>query len=132
MANALGEECKSAIQTVINEVFGLFALMARHEWLSWGGELLFPDLQDEVEQEEQEAEAKRQMEEQEAEGARKQSEEELARQAAADVRADQIAARKVALGKLEEEGEDEVDAKRAKFVLTGLLDFKGPVCLIFR
>jgi hypothetical protein len=172
--------------------------MARREWLSWGGELLFPDLQDEVEREEQEAEGKRQMEEQEAEGARKRIEEEKARRATADAKADRIAARKAALGEarraamlefrakilsreglqkrnaefadeasaisraeageeeveveeiergedlpvvqvgkrkageLEEEGEDEVDAKRAKFTSTGLLDFEGPVSLIFK
>jgi hypothetical protein len=49
MADGLGEEHGPAIQKVINEAFDLFALMACHEWLSWGSDLFFSDLQEEVE-----------------------------------------------------------------------------------
>jgi hypothetical protein len=199
MADALGEEREPSIQKVVDKVFGLFVPMARREWLSWGGDLLFSDLQDEIECEEEEAKARRRMVEQEAEEVRKQLEEEEARQAAAEAKSDRLAARRAALGEarraamlefraktlsreglqkrnaeftdeasaisraeageeevevkgtggaveasvagqvskrkvgeVEEEGEDAVDMKRAKFASTGLLDFEGPVSLIIR
>jgi hypothetical protein len=100
MADALGEEREPSIQKV-NEVFGLFALMARREWLSWGGDLLFLDLQDEIEHEEEEAEVRRWMVEQEAEEARKWLEEEEARRVAAEAKLDRLAARRAALAKLD-------------------------------
>jgi hypothetical protein len=53
LALDLGEERDSAIQVVIVEVAELFKLLARREWLEWGGELLFSELRNKVEQEEQ-------------------------------------------------------------------------------
>ena len=56
IANGLGEEHDSTVQKVINEVFELFKLLASREWLSWGSDLLFPDLYEEVEREQKEEE----------------------------------------------------------------------------
>jgi hypothetical protein len=54
LANSLGEERGQAVQEVIKEAFVLFAPLARQDWLSWGGELLFSDMKEQVEREEQE------------------------------------------------------------------------------
>jgi len=53
------------VQKVVDEVFQLFSPMARREWLVWGGELLFPDLSDQVERERQEEEVRRVREQEE-------------------------------------------------------------------
>jgi hypothetical protein len=42
------------MQEVVEEAFALFAPLAHRDWLLWGGELLFLDLKEQVEQEEQE------------------------------------------------------------------------------
>jgi hypothetical protein len=63
MADGLGEEHSAEVQKIVDKVFKLYALMAQQEWLPWGGELLFSDLQKAVKHEVQEAEARQQMEE---------------------------------------------------------------------
>lgn len=65
LVDDLGEERDAAVQNIVNEVFELFAPMARREWLSWGGELLFTALQERVAREERELEAARVREEEE-------------------------------------------------------------------
>jgi hypothetical protein len=59
MVDTLGEEWSAEVQKVVDEVFKVYAPMVRPEWLSWGGELLFSDLQEAVERELRELEAKR-------------------------------------------------------------------------
>jgi hypothetical protein len=175
---------------MMQEVVGAYAPLARREWLSWGGELLFPELREEVEKEEREKEE-----------ARKCEEEEESKQAAVKAKAMTLEAQKAALGKAQwaimaefraktlsrdelqqrnaelaaeayaikkeeeckkeedeveedtvefggssqvvagkrkadeveedNEGEDEVKAKRSRDVVNGLLKFAGPVSRIF-
>jgi hypothetical protein len=72
---------------MMQEVVGAYAPLARREWLLWGGELLFPELREEVEKEEREKEE-----------ARKREEEEESKRAAARAKAAMLEARKAALG----------------------------------
>jgi hypothetical protein len=58
MADGLGEERSAEVQKVVDEAFELYSPKAWREWLSWGGDLLFSDLQELVERELREAEAK--------------------------------------------------------------------------
>jgi hypothetical protein len=97
MADGLGEERGPIVQKVVDDVFNLFAPMARREWLPWGGDLLFSDLQEEIEREVHEAEAKRRMDEEQAEVERKRVEEEGERRAAAAAKTERLAARRAAL-----------------------------------
>ena len=53
------------MQALVDEVSVLFASLAWHNWLSWCAELLFTDLQEQVEHEECEAEAARVWEQEE-------------------------------------------------------------------
>jgi hypothetical protein len=100
MADGLSEECGPVVQNVIDEVFNLFVPMAHREWLSWGRDLLFSDLQEEIEQEVHEAEAKQQMEEEQVEIEKRHVEEEERRQVAVTVKAEKkLAAHRAALGK---------------------------------
>jgi alpha-mannosidase len=69
MVDGLSEECSAEVQKIVDKVFELYAPMAQRQWLLWGGELLFSDLQEAVEREGWEAEAKRWMEEEAAEEA---------------------------------------------------------------
>jgi hypothetical protein len=94
----LGEEWGSNIQKVVNEVFNLFAPKAHCEWLPWGGKLLFSDLQEEVEREIREAEAKRQVEEMEAAAVRKFAEEEESQRVAVQAKAERLEVHRAALG----------------------------------
>ena len=55
----MGDECSEKVQVLVNKVFALFAPLAQCEWLPWGSELLFTDLQEWVEREEREKEAVR-------------------------------------------------------------------------
>jgi hypothetical protein len=103
MADSLGEERGPVVQKVVDEVFNLFAPMARHEWLPWGGELLFPDLQEAVEREVREVKVKRRMEEEAAEAAQKKAEEEGTRRSAAEAKAAKIEAQRAALGQARRE-----------------------------
>jgi hypothetical protein len=103
MANSLGEEHRPIVQKVVDEVFNLFAPMARHKWLPWGGELLFSDLQEAVEWEVWEVEVKRRMEEEAAEEAQKKAEEEGTRRSAAEAKAAKIEAWRAALGQARRE-----------------------------
>jgi hypothetical protein len=80
---------------MMHEVVGAYVPKARREWLSWGGELLFPELHEEVEKEEREKEnAKRREEE-----AKKRKEEEEEEREAAQAKAATLKAQKAALGK---------------------------------
>ena len=185
LADGLGEERDSIVQKVVDEVFELFKPLARREWLSWGGDLLFSDLYEEVERERKEEEVIRILEEENAirqaeETAKKtkiedrkaalgaarnaallefraktlskedlqQRNAELAAEAKAierDEVGDEVESERqielpvVKLGKRkavrmedDEDGEDElneqeIEAKRAKYATSGLLDFEGSV-----
>jgi hypothetical protein len=205
LADDLGEERDSAVQKVIVEAFELFAPLARREWLSWGGELLFSDLAEQVEREEREAAEAKARAEAEAAEAKRLEDEERARRDAAAAKAAKLQGRKAALlaarsaalagfraktlskedlqlrnaelaaeakaiereeveGEVEKEEDEEeeaddlpvvrvakrkaeifeddeeevdqleedgVDAKRAKFASSGLLDFEGAVSFRF-
>ena len=65
LADSVGKEWSEKVQALVNEVFALFVPLAWHDWLSWGAELLFMDLQEQVEREECEAEAARVQEQEE-------------------------------------------------------------------
>jgi hypothetical protein len=97
MANGLGEEHGPIVQKVVDDVFNLFAPTAHSEWLPWGGDLLFSDLQEEIEREVREAEAKRWMDEEQAEVERKRVEEEGERRVAAAAKTERLVARRAAL-----------------------------------
>jgi hypothetical protein len=88
LAESLGEERGPVVKGMMQEVVGAYAPLAHWEWLSWGGELLFPELREEVEKEECEKEE-----------ARKCKEEKKSKRAAANVKAATLEARKAALGK---------------------------------
>jgi hypothetical protein len=173
LAESLSEERGPVVKGMMQEVVGAYAPLARREWLSWGGELLFPELQEEVEKEEREKEE-----------ARKCEEEKESKRAAANMKAATLEARKAALGEAQrsimelaaeeyaiekeeeecekeedeveedtvefgdssqvvagkrkadeveehDEGEDEIEAKRTKDIVNGLLKFAGPVSCIF-
>jgi hypothetical protein len=98
MADGLGEERSAKVQKIVDEVFELYAPMARPEWLSWGGELLFSDLQEVVERELRELEAKQRLEEKEKEAARKKADEEEMRRLAVKAKAARIEAWRAVLG----------------------------------
>lgn len=84
LAEGLEEDRSEAIQKIVDEACGLFAPLARREWVSWGGEVLFLDLAEELEREEKEAaEAKAREEAEWAEARRREAEEEAKREAAA-------------------------------------------------
>jgi hypothetical protein len=51
MATDLGKDRDTTIQKVFNEVSNLFKPLAQREWLSWGGDLLFSEMQDKIERE---------------------------------------------------------------------------------
>jgi hypothetical protein len=87
LAESLGEDRGPVVKGMMQEVVGAYAPLARREWLSWGGELLFPELREEVEKEEREKEE-----------ARKREEEKESKQAAAKAKAATLEARKAALG----------------------------------
>ena len=59
LADGVGDEHSEKVQVLVNEVFTLFAPLMQRKWLLWGGELLFTDLQEQVEREEWEKEAVR-------------------------------------------------------------------------
>ena len=96
----MGEERSEKVQALVNEVFALFVPLARCDWLMWGGELLFADLQEQVEREEQEAEA-----------ARVREWEEEACRAAEEARKTKIDARRAVLAKARAEVLDGFRAK---------------------
>jgi hypothetical protein len=98
MADGLGEERRPIIQNVMDKVFDLFALMACREWLSWGRDLLFSNLQEEIEREACEAEAKGQMEEEQIEIEKRCIEEEERRRVAVAMKAEKLTAHRAALG----------------------------------
>jgi hypothetical protein len=189
------------MQEVVDEAFALFAPLARKGWLSWGGELLFSDLKEQVECEEWEEKETGLQAAEESEQVAKQEVEEEARHVAAEAKAERLKARKVTLGKArksvlaefraktlskedllrrnaelaaeastiekeeagdgdevevvedtvelgegsqvaagkrkadeveeEDDGEDEVDAKRSRGIVDGLLPFVGAVSVHF-
>jgi hypothetical protein len=98
MADGLGKERSAEVQKLVDKVFELYTPMARPEWLSWGGELLFSDLQEAVERELRELEVKRRLEEEEKEAVRKKADEEETRRLAVEAKAAWIEARRAALG----------------------------------
>jgi hypothetical protein len=87
------------MQEVVEEAFVLFAPLVHRDWLSWGGELLFSDLKEQVEQEEQEEKKVRLQEAEESEQMAKWEVEEEAKHVAAEAKVVRLEARKVALGK---------------------------------
>jgi hypothetical protein len=107
----MGKERPSEVQNLVNEVFDLFAPLARREWVAWGGELLYGDLKEEMERETRVAEERRHQEEAEAQLARDQEAEAKARRQAEEDRASRIAARRAALA---DEGKALLAAYRAK------------------
>jgi hypothetical protein len=189
------------MQEVIDEAFALFAPLAHKGSLSWGGELLFSDLKEQVECEEREEKEAGLWAAEESERVAKREAEEEARRVAAEAKVERLEARKAALGearklvlakfhaktlpkeellrrnaelvaeasaiekeeagdgdevKVAEEtvglgegsqvvagkrkadevegddnGEDEVDAKRSRHVVDGLLQFVGAVSVYF-
>jgi hypothetical protein len=98
MVDGLGKEHSAEVQKIVDEVFELYALMARPEWLSWGSELLFSDLQEAVECELRELEAKRRLEEKEKEAVRKKADEEEMRRLAVEAKVAWIEVQRAALG----------------------------------
>ena len=62
------------IGDLLSEVMEVFEPLARREWLSWGGKLLFGRLQAEVDAEEKQEKKRRQEEEKEAERRRREEE----------------------------------------------------------
>jgi hypothetical protein len=189
------------VQEVVDEVFALFAPLARREWLSWGGDLLFSDMKEQVEREERREKEARLREAEESERLAKREAEEEAKRVAAEAKAERLEAWKVALGEArksvlaefraktlskedllrrnaelaaeasaiekeeagdgdevevveetvelgegsqvaagkrkadeveeEDDGEDEVDAKRSRGIVDGLLPFVGAVSVHF-
>jgi hypothetical protein len=97
LALDLGEECDPAVQDIIIKVVKLFKLLAHCEWLEWGGELLFSELQDEVACEEREAAEAKAWAEAEAAEAKHLEDEEQARQDAAAAKAAKLQGQKAAL-----------------------------------
>jgi hypothetical protein len=55
LAKGLEEDHSEAIQKIVNEACRLFAPLAQCKWVSWGSEVLFFDLAEELEREEKEA-----------------------------------------------------------------------------
>jgi hypothetical protein len=190
------------VQEVVEEAFSLFAPLLRRDWLSWGGELLFSDLREQVEREEREEKEARLREAEESERMARREVEEEAKCVAAEAKAARLEARRVALGEVrklvlaefwaktllkddllrqnaelaaeasaiekeeagdgdeveviketvglwegsqvavgkwkademegDDDGEDEVNAKRSKGVANGLLEFMGSVSNLYR
>jgi hypothetical protein len=190
------------VQEVVEEAFSLFAPLLRRDWLSWGGELLFSDLREQVEREEREEKEARLREAEESERVARREVEEEAKCVAAEAKAARLEARRVALGEVrklvlaefwaktllkddllrqnaelaaeasaiekeeagdgdeveviketvglwegsqvavgkwkademegDDDGEDEVNAKRSKGVANGLLEFMGSVSNLYR
>ena len=59
MADDLNEEWDAAVQKVVDEVFEIFKLLACRPWITWGSDLLFTELREEVAREEAKEEALR-------------------------------------------------------------------------
>lgn len=78
------------MQKIIDEVCDLFVPMVCHEWISWGRDLLFLELAEQVQRKEQEAVAARAKAEVEAAEAKLCEEVEEAKQQAAVVKAAKI------------------------------------------
>jgi hypothetical protein len=82
----------------MEEAFALFTPLARREWLSWGGDLFFSDMKEEVEREEQEEKEARLWEAEESERIVKREAEEETKHMATEAKAVRVEAWKVALG----------------------------------
>jgi hypothetical protein len=91
LAESLGEERGPVVKGMMQEVVGAYTPLVRREWLSWGGELLFPELREEVEKEEHEKEE-----------VRKHEEEKESKRAAVNAKAATLEARKAALGEAQQ------------------------------
>jgi hypothetical protein len=65
MAEGLGKERGPVVKGMMQEVVGAYAPLVCREWLSWGGELLFSELREEVEREDCELEEAKKREEEE-------------------------------------------------------------------
>jgi hypothetical protein len=98
MADRLGEERGQVMQNIVDKVFALFVPLARWEWLSWGGELLPPDLKEQVELEEEEKEEVKLREAKELEEMETREAEEEAKCVAAEAKVARLEAWKVVLG----------------------------------
>jgi hypothetical protein len=87
------------VQEVVEEAFMLFMPLVHQEWLSWGGELLFSDLKEQVEHEEREEKEARLREAEKSEHMAKREAEEEVKCVAAEAKMARVEAWKVVLGK---------------------------------
>jgi hypothetical protein len=85
------------IGDLLSEVMEVFEPLARREWLSWGGKLLFGRLQAEVDAEEKQEKKRRQEEEKEAERRRREEEKEAEQRRREEEKAGRLRGRREAL-----------------------------------